>query len=104
MIDAYVAIPTFWVGSTRQQLIFGIGMNASRAAALSGALWRMGEGHAKYWVAMLFFAWVGSSPPPSSKKLGHHHHRRDQRRTWEDDRRRPSTFLPTWSVDGVRRC
>ena len=26
----------------------------------SGALWRVGEGHLKLWVAVLFFAWSGS--------------------------------------------
>ena len=26
----------------------------------SGSLWRMGEGHIKLWVAVLFFGWMGS--------------------------------------------
>ena len=56
-----VAIPaTFWAGSLMGGLVFGIGMIFAGGCA-SGALWRMGEGHLKLWVAGFFFAWAGSS-------------------------------------------
>jgi uncharacterized membrane protein YedE/YeeE len=59
-IDPYIAIPpTFWIGSLAGGLLFGIGMIFAGGCA-SGALWRMGEGHLKLWVAAFFFAWVGS--------------------------------------------
>jgi hypothetical protein len=61
VMDPYVAIPaTFWLGSFLGGLIFGIGMIFAGGCA-SGALWRMGEGHLKLWVAGFFFAWGGSS-------------------------------------------
>jgi uncharacterized membrane protein YedE/YeeE len=61
VIDPYVAIPaTFWLGSLCGGLIFGIGMVFAGGCA-SGALWRAGEGHVKLWVAVLFFAWGGST-------------------------------------------
>jgi uncharacterized membrane protein YedE/YeeE len=61
VIDPYVAIPaTFWLGSLSGGLIFGIGMVFAGGCA-SGALWRAGEGHVKLWVAVLFFAWGGST-------------------------------------------
>jgi len=60
IIDPYVAIPpTFWIGSLVGGLIFGVGMIFAGGCA-SGGLWRMGEGHVKLWVAMFFFAWIGS--------------------------------------------
>jgi uncharacterized membrane protein YedE/YeeE len=61
LLDPYVAIPaTFWIGSAAGGLIFGVGMVFAGGCA-SGALWRMGEGHLKLWVAGFFFAWAGSS-------------------------------------------
>ena len=60
VIDPYVAIPaTFWIGSLLGGFLFGIGMVFAGGCA-SGGLWRMGEGHLKLWVAMFFFAWIGS--------------------------------------------
>ncbi|OGT89100.1 MAG: hypothetical protein A2286_04995 [Gammaproteobacteria bacterium RIFOXYA12_FULL_61_12] len=60
VIDPYVAIPaTFWLGSLIGGLIFGVGMIFAGGCA-SGSLWRMGEGHAKLWVTIFFFSWVGS--------------------------------------------
>jgi len=60
VIDPYVAIPpTFWIGSLLGGFIFGLGMIFAGGCA-SGGLWRMGEGHLKLWVAMFFFAWIGS--------------------------------------------
>lgn len=89
VIDAYVAIPaTFWVGSLAGGLIFGVGMVFAGGCA-SGALWRMGEGHAKLWVAMLFFAWIGSIASAVFKKLG---------LTTIDE-----TNLETWEMTGVGR-
>lgn len=41
-------------------LIFGIGM-AFAGGCASGSLWRVGEGHLKLLVAVIFFAWSGSS-------------------------------------------
>lgn len=70
VIDPYVAIPpTFWLGSLAGGAIFGVGMVFAGGCA-SGALWRMGEGHAKLWVAMIFFAWIGSIASALFKKLG----------------------------------
>jgi uncharacterized membrane protein YedE/YeeE len=61
IMDPYIAIPsTFWIGSLLGGTIFGIGMVFAGGCA-SGALWRMGEGHLKLWVAGFFFAWGGSS-------------------------------------------
>jgi uncharacterized membrane protein YedE/YeeE len=61
LMDPFIAIPaTFWLGSLTGGLIFGIGMIFAGGCA-SGALWRMGEGHLKLWVAGFFFAWGGSS-------------------------------------------
>ncbi|MCS6785726.1 MAG: YeeE/YedE thiosulfate transporter family protein [Thiobacillaceae bacterium] len=61
VIDPYTAIPaTFWLGSLVGGVIFGIGMIFAGGCA-SGSLWRMGEGHLKLWVAMFFFAWMGST-------------------------------------------
>ena len=69
VIDPYVAIPaTFWIGSLLGGLMFGIGMVFAGGCA-SGSLWRMGEGHFKLWVAMFFFAWIGSVASALFKKF-----------------------------------
>ncbi len=69
VIDPYVAIPpTFWIGSLAGGFIFGIGMIFAGGCA-SGSLWRMGEGHLKLWVAMFFFAWIGSIASALFKKF-----------------------------------
>lgn len=59
-IDPYLAIPSrFWLGSMLGGLVFGVGMIFAGGCA-SGSLWRVGEGHLKLVVAVLFFAWGGS--------------------------------------------
>ena len=68
VIDPYVAIPpTFWIGSLAGGVLFGIGMVFGGGCA-SGSLWRMGEGHLKLWVTLLFFAWSGSVASALFKK------------------------------------
>ncbi len=70
VIDPYSAIPpTFWIGSLLGGLIFGIGMVFAGGCA-SGSLWRMGEGHVKLWLTMLFFSWMGSTASALFKKFG----------------------------------
>ncbi|MEO8102439.1 MAG: YeeE/YedE thiosulfate transporter family protein [Betaproteobacteria bacterium] len=70
VIDPYLAIPaTFWIGSLSGGVIFGIGMVFAGGCA-SGSLWRMGEGHLKLWVAMFFFAWMGSTASALFRKFG----------------------------------
>jgi len=60
-IDPYLAVPTrFWLGSALGGLVFGIGMVFAGGCA-SGSLWRIGEGHLKLVVAVIFFAWSGST-------------------------------------------
>jgi len=60
-IDPYLAIPSrFWLGSVLGGLIFGIGMVFAGGCA-SGSLWRVGEGSLKLVVAVVFFAWSGST-------------------------------------------
>jgi hypothetical protein len=60
LLDPYVAIPPrFWLGSLAGGVVFGIGMVLAGGCG-SGSLWRVGEGHLKLWVAVFFFAWVGS--------------------------------------------
>ena len=60
-IDPYLATPArFWLGSALGGLIFGIGMVFAGGCA-SGSLWRIGEGHLKLVVAVIFFAWSGST-------------------------------------------
>jgi uncharacterized membrane protein YedE/YeeE len=60
-IDPYLVIPArFWLGSALGGLIFGIGMVFAGGCA-SGSLWRIGEGHLKLVVAVIFFAWSGST-------------------------------------------
>lgn len=69
-IDPYLAIPpVFWIGSFLGGIIFGVGMIFAGGCA-SGALWRMGEGHLKLWVATFFFAWSGSVAYAVFKKTG----------------------------------
>jgi len=36
----------------------------------TGSLWRVGEGHLKLWVAVFFFAWVGSTASALFSKAG----------------------------------
>jgi uncharacterized membrane protein YedE/YeeE len=70
LLDPYVAIPpVFWIGSLTGGVVFGIGMIFAGGCA-SGALWRMGEGHLKLWVAAFFFAWSGSIANAVLKKSG----------------------------------
>ena len=60
-VDPYLAIPaSFWLGSLIGGVIFGIGMVFAGGCA-SGSLWRIGEGHLKLVVALIFFAWSGST-------------------------------------------
>ncbi len=69
-IDPYLAIPTrFWLGSLIGGLVFGIGMVFAGGCA-SGSLWRVGEGHIKLMVAVLFFAWGGSVASGILGRLG----------------------------------
>jgi uncharacterized membrane protein YedE/YeeE len=69
-IDPYLAIPTrFWLGSLLGGLVFGIGMVFAGGCA-SGSLWRVGEGHIKLVVAVLFFAWGGSVASGILGRLG----------------------------------
>ncbi len=59
--DPYVGIPpSFWSGSLLGGLIFGIGMILAGGCA-TGSLWRVGEGHLKLLVAVLFFSWSAST-------------------------------------------
>ena len=61
LLDPYTAIPPrFWLGSLAGGVVFGIGMVFAGGCG-SGSLWRVGEGHLKLWVAVFFFAWVGST-------------------------------------------
>jgi hypothetical protein len=61
VIDPYIAIPaTFWAGSLFGGMIFGVGMIFAGGCA-SGAMWRAAEGNLKLWVAIVFFAWGGST-------------------------------------------
>ena len=70
VIDPFVAIPaTYWIGSLAGGVVFGIGMVFGGGCA-SGSLWRMGEGHVKLWVTLLFFAWVGSIASALFKRSG----------------------------------
>jgi uncharacterized membrane protein YedE/YeeE len=60
-IDPYSSIPArFWLGSLLGGMVFGIGMVFAGGCA-SGSLWRIGEGHLKLVVAVIFFAWAGST-------------------------------------------
>jgi len=69
-IDPYLAIPArFWLGSALGGLIFGIGMVFAGGCA-SGSLWRIGEGHLKLVMAVIFFAWSGSTANAVLGKFG----------------------------------
>ena len=69
-IDPYLAIPSrFWIGSVLGGLVFGIGMVFAGGCA-SGSLWRVGEGHIKLVVAVIFFAWGGSTSSALLTKAG----------------------------------
>ena len=69
-IDPYLAIPSrFWLGSMLGGLIFGIGMVFAGGCA-SGSLWRVGEGHLKLVMAVIFFAWSGSTAGAIIGKFG----------------------------------
>ncbi len=69
-IDPYLAIPSrFWIGSILGGLVFGIGMVFAGGCA-SGSLWRVGEGHIKLVVAVIFFAWGGSTASALLAKTG----------------------------------
>jgi uncharacterized protein len=60
LLDPYTAIPPrFWIGSLLGGIVFGLGMVFAGGCG-TGSLWRVGEGHLKLWVAVFFFAWVGS--------------------------------------------
>jgi uncharacterized protein len=70
VVDPYIAIPTrFWVGSLAGGVLFGIGMIFAGGCA-SGSLWRVGEGHLKLVVAVLFFSWFGSIASGVLGRLG----------------------------------
>jgi uncharacterized membrane protein YedE/YeeE len=69
-VDPFLAIPpTFWLGSLSGGVIFGIGMVFAGGCA-TGSMWRMGEGHLKLWVAVFFFAWIGSTFSAIAKQTG----------------------------------
>lgn len=69
-VDPYLAIPArFWLGSALGGLIFGIGMVFAGGCA-SGSLWRIGEGHLKLVMAVIFFAWSGSTASAVFGKFG----------------------------------
>lgn len=69
-IDPYLVVPPrFWIGSLLGGLVFGIGMVFAGGCA-SGTLWRVGEGHLKLMVALLFFAWSGSTFSAILGRLG----------------------------------
>lgn len=69
-IDPYLAIPSrFWIGSMLGGFVFGIGMVFAGGCA-SGSLWRVGEGHLKLVVAVLFFGWGGSTVSAILNKFG----------------------------------
>ena len=69
-IDPYLAVPArFWLGSALGGLIFGVGMVFAGGCA-SGSLWRIGEGHLKLVMALIFFAWSGSTANAILGKFG----------------------------------
>lgn len=70
LLDPYLAIPPrFWLGSLLGGVVFGLGMVFAGGCG-TGSLWRVGEGHLKLWVAVFFFAWVGSTASALFGKLG----------------------------------
>ena len=69
-VDPYLMIPSrFWIGSLLGGLVFGIGMVFAGGCA-SGSLWRIGEGHIKLIIALIFFAWSGSTANALFSKAG----------------------------------
>jgi len=69
-VDPYLAIPSrFWIGSILGGFIFGVGMIFAGGCA-SGSLWRVGEGHLKLVVAVIFFGWGGSTASAIFNKFG----------------------------------
>jgi uncharacterized membrane protein YedE/YeeE len=69
-VDPYLMIPSrFWIGSLLAGLVFGIGMVFAGGCA-SGSLWRIGEGHIKLMIALIFFAWSGSTANALFSKAG----------------------------------
>ncbi len=94
VIDPYLAIPaTFWIGSLAGGLIFGIGMVFAGGCA-SGSLWRMGEGNFKLWVAMFFFAWMGSTASALFRKFNWTAIDETNVETWEMTRVGFQAYLP----------
>ncbi len=70
LLDPYLAIPPrFWIGSLAGGVVFGIGMVFAGGCG-TGSLWRVGEGHLKLWVAVFFFAWMGSTASALLNKTG----------------------------------
>ncbi|HSF56625.1 MAG TPA: YeeE/YedE thiosulfate transporter family protein [Candidatus Binatia bacterium] len=51
--------PAFWFGALSGGTLFGVGMVIAGGCG-AGTIWRAGEGHAKLWVALFFFA-IGAS-------------------------------------------
>ena len=47
--------PSFWLGAVFGGVFFGVGMVLAGGCG-AGSIWRAGEGHAKLWVAVIFFA------------------------------------------------
>jgi uncharacterized membrane protein YedE/YeeE len=70
LLDPYLAIaPRFWLGTLIGGILFGIGMVFAGGCG-TGSLWRVGEGHLKLWVAVFFFAWIGSITGALLHKIG----------------------------------
>jgi len=70
LLDPYTAIPPrFWLGSLLGGVVFGLGMVFAGGCG-TGSLWRVGEGHLKLWVAVFFFAWIGSTASALLAKTG----------------------------------
>jgi len=70
LLDPYIGIPPrFWLGSLLGGVVFGLGMVFAGGCG-TGSLWRVGEGHLKLWVAVFFFAWVGSTASALFAKAG----------------------------------
>ncbi len=51
--------PSFWFGALTGGILFGVGMVLAGGCG-AGSIWRVGEGHVKLWIAVVFFA-VGTS-------------------------------------------
>jgi len=69
-VDPYIAIPaSFWLGALAGGVVFGIGMTFAGGCA-TGSMWRAAEGHVKLMVALLFFAWGGSTLGALGRKTG----------------------------------